>query len=202
MFSQRLKSLRKDKGLTQKELGHHFNLSQSSIAFYEKGEREPDFATLIKFADFFDVSTDYLLGLSYTTNSNIKLSIPFIDSIQYTKGETNLLVNETPYPYTPSKTVLDNKRKLFLYKITDDSMKDAGIVEGATVLLEKDAPYKHEDILLILDKKEEKPLIRKILFKDQMTILKPENHAYDPLVVTDKKNYIIIGKIIQVEKEL
>ena len=202
MFSQRLKSLRKDKKLTQRELGKHFNLSQSSIAFYEKGEREPDFSTLIKFADFFNVSTDYLLGISFTPNSDHKVSIPLIDGIQYSKGETNLLVNETAYPYIPSKTLLENDKKLFLYKITDDSMKDAGIINGATVLLEKDAPYAHEDILLILDKKEETPLIRKILFKDHMTILKPENHAYDPLVITDQKNYIIIGKIIQVEKEL
>ena len=202
MFSQRLKSLRKDKKLTQRELGKHFNLSQSSIAFYEKGEREPDFAALIKFADFFNVSADYLLGISFTPNSNHRISIPLIDDIQYSKGEINFLVNETSYPYIPSKTLLENEQELFLYKIIDDSMKDAGIINGATVLLEKDAAYKHEDILLILDKKEEKPLVRKILFKDHMTILKPENHAYDPLVVTNQKDYIIIGKIIQVEKEL
>jgi transcriptional regulator with XRE-family HTH domain len=61
-FSERLKQLRTNKELTQRELAKLLNLSNGSIAMYETGKREPDFNILEKIADFFNVSVDYLLG--------------------------------------------------------------------------------------------------------------------------------------------
>ena len=58
----KLKELRVSRGLSQKELAELFGVSNSTISMYEMGQREPDFATIVKFADFFGVSTDYLLG--------------------------------------------------------------------------------------------------------------------------------------------
>lgn len=57
----RLKELRKKKKLSQTTLAIELNMNQNSISRYETGEREADYVTLIKFADFFDVSIDYLL---------------------------------------------------------------------------------------------------------------------------------------------
>ena len=57
----RLKSLRKELGISQLKLAMDLNMNQNSISRYETGEREADYATLIKFADYFDVSIDYLL---------------------------------------------------------------------------------------------------------------------------------------------
>lgn len=57
----RLKELRKQKGITQIKLAMDLNLSQNSISRYEKGIREADYKTLIMFADYFNVSVDYLL---------------------------------------------------------------------------------------------------------------------------------------------
>lgn len=57
-----LKQLRNERKITQRELATLLNLSPSTIAMYETGQRKPDFQTLQKIADFFDVSTDYLLG--------------------------------------------------------------------------------------------------------------------------------------------
>ncbi len=63
-FGQRLKALRTEKHMTQDDLGKVMNVSKASISLYEKNERTPDQATLIKTADYFDVSLDYLLGRS------------------------------------------------------------------------------------------------------------------------------------------
>ncbi len=57
----RLKELRKQKNITQIKLAMDLNLSQNSISRYELGEREAGYATLIAFADYFNVSIDYLL---------------------------------------------------------------------------------------------------------------------------------------------
>lgn len=58
----RLKELRESRGLNQAELGKRFGLSISTISMYESGKREPSFETVVKFANFFGVSIDYLLG--------------------------------------------------------------------------------------------------------------------------------------------
>ncbi len=57
----RSKELRKKKHITQLRLAMDLNMNQNSISRYETGEREADYKTLIMFADYFDVSVDYLL---------------------------------------------------------------------------------------------------------------------------------------------
>ena len=58
----RLKELRKEKNISQLKLALDLNMNQNSISRYENMEREADYETLIKFADYFDISIDYLLG--------------------------------------------------------------------------------------------------------------------------------------------
>ena len=58
----RLKKLRKERNISQLKLALDLNMNQNSISRYENGEREADYETLIKFADYFGVSLDYLLG--------------------------------------------------------------------------------------------------------------------------------------------
>lgn len=57
----RLKELRLQRGMSQLRLAIELNMNQNSISRYETGEREAYYATLIKFADYFNVSVDYLL---------------------------------------------------------------------------------------------------------------------------------------------
>lgn len=58
----KIRELRKEKKLTMKQLGAIFSLSESTISLYENGKHYPDMETMQKFADFFNVSVDYLLG--------------------------------------------------------------------------------------------------------------------------------------------
>lgn len=58
----RLKTLRKKKRISQLKLALDLNMNQNTISRYENMEREADYETLIKLADYFKVSLDYLLG--------------------------------------------------------------------------------------------------------------------------------------------
>ena len=58
----RLKQLRKEKKLSQLRLAIDLDMNQNTISRYENMEREADYETLIRFADYFKVSLDYLLG--------------------------------------------------------------------------------------------------------------------------------------------
>ena len=57
----RLKKLRRDRGISQLKLAMDINTNQNTISRYETGEREPGISDLIKLADYFGVSLDYLL---------------------------------------------------------------------------------------------------------------------------------------------
>lgn len=58
----RLKELRKARNISQLKLALDLDMNQNSISRYETGERQADYETLIRFAEYFDVSLDYLLG--------------------------------------------------------------------------------------------------------------------------------------------
>ena len=66
----KIKELRTKKGISQAELGRFVGVERSTICQYEKGTRMPDNNTLIKLADYFGVSVDYLLERGY------KITIP------------------------------------------------------------------------------------------------------------------------------
>lgn len=62
-FGNKLKELRLQAGLTQKQLGDRIKVSKSVISYYELQERYPSPETLVKLANVFHVTTDFLLGL-------------------------------------------------------------------------------------------------------------------------------------------
>lgn len=66
-----LKALRKSRHLSQQKLAEQFGLSQQSIYKYENNLAEPDIETLKKFADFFHVSVDALIGYNGDTFSDL-----------------------------------------------------------------------------------------------------------------------------------
>ncbi len=58
----RLKEIRRAKGISQLKLAMDLNMNQNTVSRYETGEREPGINELIKIADYFNVSVDYLIG--------------------------------------------------------------------------------------------------------------------------------------------
>ena len=70
-FGEILCELREDKGLTQLQLSRILHISNSSISAYETGTREPSTEVLIALSRYFDVTTDYLLGITpYNISQN------------------------------------------------------------------------------------------------------------------------------------
>ena len=64
MLPSRLKALRLSHQMTQKELSQRLNVTPKVVSFYELGQRRPPQETLVKIASIFDVSVDYLLGVT------------------------------------------------------------------------------------------------------------------------------------------
>lgn len=73
LFGYILRKLRNQKGLSQQALSSELNISKAALSYYENGQRVPDIDTLKKVAIFFNVSSDYLLGLSDISSNNKEL---------------------------------------------------------------------------------------------------------------------------------
>ncbi|GHV34560.1 hypothetical protein FACS1894187_05370 [Synergistales bacterium] len=69
-FRERLRSIRTTKNPTQRAVAIHLGVSERAYQHYEAGTREPNIATLIALADYFDVSLDYLVGRSERPDSH------------------------------------------------------------------------------------------------------------------------------------
>ncbi|WP_297520451.1 helix-turn-helix domain-containing protein [uncultured Clostridium sp.] len=82
MFDKIIKNLRESKSLSQKELGDIFKISASTIGMWEQNRRNPDKDMLVKIADYFDVTVDYLLGRTSNKDSNVYTTL--LDNHTYT----------------------------------------------------------------------------------------------------------------------
>ncbi|WP_039653781.1 helix-turn-helix domain-containing protein [Clostridium tyrobutyricum] len=107
-FGKRLKQLREEKGITQEELGKIVNLSKANISKYEKNTIEANNDTLTMFADFFNVSIDYLLG-----RTDIKNGITSADKISES-------VNDDPELSEFWDTLKDREDLKLLFKQTKE----------------------------------------------------------------------------------
>jgi transcriptional regulator with XRE-family HTH domain len=83
MLADKLIELRTQLGKTRKEIAEHLRLHESTYGKYELGRREPDFETLNKLADYFGVTTDYLLGREGAETPPTKPEDIDVDSIPY-----------------------------------------------------------------------------------------------------------------------
>lgn len=73
IFAERIGKLRNDKGMSQEELSAALNIDRGTIAKYETQKRIPSFEHLTAFSEYFNVSTDYLLGLTDNKTTDIEI---------------------------------------------------------------------------------------------------------------------------------
>lgn len=63
-FNERIKELRNKKNISQAVIAEYLGITKQAYSLYETGKREPDYETLLKIGEYFNVSVDYLLGNS------------------------------------------------------------------------------------------------------------------------------------------
>lgn len=81
MIGKKLQQLRKKKNLTQEDLSEKLGISRSSLSLYEIDKREPDGETLVRIADYFDVSLDHLFGRALLTKDENNITQSYLENI-------------------------------------------------------------------------------------------------------------------------
>jgi transcriptional regulator with XRE-family HTH domain len=128
VLGERLKKLRIDKKLTQEQLGEKINVTKVSISGYENGNRSPDTETLQRLANYFNVSTDYLLGR--TDNPNPPGELPALtekDEKDIAKDLEKIINNLSTdgYAHFDGRSIeeLDEEDKELLIASLENSMR-------------------------------------------------------------------------------
>lgn len=112
-----IKKLRQEKGLTQVELAKIFSLDQTTVSKWELGKALPDTQMLIHLAEFFDVSTDFLLGIStFYYPDKIKTAH---DNSPYSSSEQALLQNFRKLPAD-----LQHRATVYMEKLVELSTEE------------------------------------------------------------------------------
>ena len=134
-FAERLRTLRKNKGVTQKQLSVSINVTERAVVGYESGKMKPSFDAIIALADYFNVSTDYLLGR--TNNPNLHFvgenppiaSKEFLDNIildtrQNHREKLSKLNNEVPEPaFEYADNLLRHYHQALIQKLANAGVK-------------------------------------------------------------------------------
>lgn len=109
VLHRKIVELRKKRGITQEELAKRIGTTRSALSQYEIGTRNPDYETLQRIANYFDVTTDDLLG---------REALP-----EPTKGQTESVIKELVKKYSIDLSKEGHKEKLEqLIKIVFDDM--------------------------------------------------------------------------------
>lgn len=108
MFNgERLKQLRKKKGLTQTDLGEILGLDKSTICCYEKGTRQPPIENIIDFMQIFNVTADYLIGTDHLIKT---VEDSHIEAVALSKEEL-IFLEELKKDKTVYNILLDNPKR-------------------------------------------------------------------------------------------
>lgn len=147
-FAKRLKESRTNKDYTQEELATMIGIAKSTLAGYEKGNREPDFTKLIKLTEILEVTSDYLLGISdnknvYDLSRDEKLLIEKYNKLNFVGQErvhdfidSNMLTMDR-YLKEPSKARINDDFEV-LAVIKKDEIIETLKAEESIAALKKD----------------------------------------------------------------
>lgn len=194
-----LKKLREQRGLNMKEMAGELNIPYTTYVGYEKGEREPSSDVLIKIANYYNTSVDYILGV--TTTQDV-FSIPNIIPIPKMKNVPLLGTIACGEPILAEENIenyvnVDAKANVdFALKCKGDSMINARIFDGDIVYIHSQPDVENGEIAAVLIGNE--ATLKKVHKYPNKLVLSPCNPMYDDLVYSEEQleNVRILGKAV------
>lgn len=204
-FKTRLKQLRKERNINQRELSEYLKVAPSTISMYENGQREPNFEVLEVLADFFNVDMNYLLGKTDKTTKLIidkpqGLKIPVLGTvaagIPISAVEDILDYEEVPQSW-------ESQGEFFGLRIKGDSMKP-DINNGDTVIVRQQSTANNGDVVIALVNGDD-ATCKKFEKLDNGIMLISNNSEYSPMYFSNEevvtKPVVIIGRVVELRRK-
>ncbi|MGI6042145.1 MAG: LexA family protein [Candidatus Alectryocaccobium sp.] len=210
-FSDRIKSLRLQHNLTQNDLAEKIKVNKQTISQYERGVRRPDFDTLNELCDFFNVSSDFLLGKSDVTVRLLDMDSLSVlsDNDRISLGKYRIPVVATVAagePIFSEESILewidydkDPRGEVFGLRIKGDSMIPR-ISDGDTIVVDKSAVWEDGDIVVVTVNGNDGTCKRIKKYKDGISLISL-NPSYEPIFFTksqvEELPVRVVGRVME-----
>lgn len=197
ILANRLKQLRQEKQLFQKDVAAAINIDRTTYVKYEKGASKPDSETLAALANFFNVSSDYLLGNDTIKNQSQQgVKIPVYGRVA---GGIPISAIEDIIDYEEITEAEARKGEYFALQIKGHSMEPR-IYDKDVVIVRRQSDVDNGDIAIILIDGEE-ATCKKIKKTPEGVMLIPLNPNYETMFYSNKQiedlPVIILGKVVE-----
>lgn len=201
----RIKELRRARGITQDELGSLLGVQKAAVCKYENEKVGIPQAVLSKLTDIFGVTADHILcrdeaaplpkGLrdrfSYSRREADAVPVPLVGMVH--AGEP-MLAEENIEDYIPVSAGEVYDGDYFFMEVVGDCMTGDHIAEGAMVLVKKTSDLRDGYIYVV--RMEDEVLLRRVKRIKKSIALIPSNPAYDPMIITDG-DIEVIGRVVE-----
>lgn len=206
MNGKRLKMLREEKGLTQKDLAEKLSLTPKAISFYELGSREPSGDALIRMAHILGTTTDYLLGNSIIKEADQKVSrgvrIPVLGRV--VAGIPIEAVEEI-LDYEEITPELAATGEFFALKIRGHSMEPR-MMEGDVVIVRRQDDVESGDVAIVLVNGNEATVKRVKKQPEGITLIATNTSVYEPHFYSNKEiadlPVRILGRVVELRGKM
>ncbi len=192
----KLKTLRKSRRLSLKDMGDILGVAESTVSLYENSKREAPYEILKKLSKYFSVSIDYLLdncdGEDGNTNS---LKIPIIDSVTVSKND------ELEFNYSDNHEdfELGDLDGYFFFKAHDDSMEPQ-ISSGDTAIVKRQNDILSGDLAAVIFN-QSPIMLKRVICENGVLFLQSFNHKEKNIIISENDSLIILGRVIQTIKK-
>ena len=196
MISQRLKALRAERNMSQKELASKLFVSAQAVSKWERDEATPNPDTIIKMADIFGVSTDSLLGKNSSLNTVPGINIPVLGDVA-----AGIPIEAIQYivDYEEIDAALASAGEFFGLRLKGASMEPR-MRDGDVVIVRKQDDAETGDVAVVMVNGDS-ATVKRIKKEPAGITLIPNNPAYDPTYYSNAEIQSlpvrIIGKVVE-----
>ena len=204
MFSDILKELRGERGMTQQRLADELGVTKGAVAMWETGKRMPEGGMLVVIAQFFGVSVDRLLGaqtdavLPKGASRITQRRLPLLGKVAC--GEPTFADGEIE-AYVPAD---EDLRADFCLRATGDSMINARIFDGDILFVRSQEIVEDGEIAVVLI--EDEATVKRFYYdrENNVITLVPENPTYRPMRYFGAQldRVRVLGKVISGQYEI
>ena len=200
----RLKELRLSKGLNQNDAAKILGIAQPTLSGWETGRTQIDYDNLIKIADYYKVTLDYLLGrtVRFTELKDLHeddKKIPIVSDVRVTSRGLELI-------YTGQYELGGDEYDVgeyIAFCCPDDRLLNLGIKKGDTVIVKRQEAVESGDIALVVYQGKF-AMFQKVTNFNGGMLLESANEEYQSIILTGKRldDVYIIGKAVEYRRKL
>ncbi|MBR3289568.1 MAG: LexA family transcriptional regulator [Clostridia bacterium] len=202
MLTERMKTLREQRAVSQKDLAAALQVAQSAVGNWESGARQPNLDRIRQIAAFFGVSVGYLLGTEDQPTPTP--GRPLIPVLGYVRAGLPITATEEVLDFEEISRDMADAGSHFALRVQGDSMEPY-LLEGDVVIVRQQEDVDSGDMAVILIGGED-ATVKKLVKHDNGVALVAANPKYAPMFFTTEEVQSIpvsvVGKVVELRRKL